>query len=129
MSPFALKNITYTEDDKTEILALFQIILGTAQEKKNKNCERIAAETTSTILRTNTYYSNLTTRTIIRWISVRNKKKSATGPKINDEFEEEVWGILMLCIFEKVTIFIEFVLFSIFSNWFDLNGIEVLFVV
>ena len=31
---FAVKNITYTEDDKTEILAIFKIIPGIAEEKK-----------------------------------------------------------------------------------------------
>lgn len=113
MSSFSVKNITYTEDDKTEILALFQIILSIAEEKKYKNCKRIAAETTSSILKGNAYYSNLTPRTITRWISVLNNTKSPTGPKINDEFEEEVWGKLMLCVFEKVPKFTSFVSFQI----------------
>ena len=28
--------------------------------------------------------------------------KNSTGPKIKYEFEEEVWGKLMLCVFEKM---------------------------
>ena len=35
-----------------------------------------------------------------RWCSRRMKKIIKSGRKINEEFESQVWGNLLLCIFE-----------------------------
>ena len=102
VSAFPLKYVTYTEEDKKEILSLFNVILKVAREKRIENCEIIAARITALILRKNTYYSKLSARTVHRWSDNSGKKKKSTGPKINEDFEEEVWGKLMLCVFEKV---------------------------
>ena len=102
VSAFPLKYITYTEEDKKEILQLFNVILKVARERKIENSEVIAAKTTALILKKNTYYSNLSARTVYRWNENNGKKKELTGPKINEDFEEEIWGKLMLCVFEKV---------------------------
>jgi hypothetical protein len=101
-SNFPVKYITYTEEDKTEILALFQVVLNVARERNIANCEIVAATTTVLLLKENMYYSKLSHRSITRWYEGQNKNKKARGPKVNEDFEEEVWGKLMHCIFEKV---------------------------
>ena len=47
------------------------------------------------------YYSQISSRTILRWNDVRDRNKEKPGRKISEEFEAEVWGNLMLCVFEK----------------------------
>ncbi len=102
-SNFAIKDITFSEDDKKEILALFQVVLEVARERHLNKCERLAAITTVSLLKENVYYSKLSPRTITRWYELNDKNKKPRGRKINEDFEEEVWGKLMLTIFEKVT--------------------------
>ena len=46
-------------------------------------------------------YSTIKARTILRWYSVKDKIDKKSGPKIIANFESEIWGNLMLCIFEK----------------------------
>ena len=101
-SNFAVKYIKFTEDDRKEILALFQVVLEVARERQLNKCEKLAAITTASLLKENVYYSKLSPRTITRWYEVYNKNKRARGRKINEDFEEEVWGKLMLSVFEKV---------------------------
>ena len=90
VSAFPLKYVTYTEEDKKEILSLFNVILKVAREKKIENSEIIAAKTTALILKKNTYYSNLSARTVHRWSENSGKKKESAGPKTYEDFEEEV---------------------------------------
>lgn len=102
-SNFAAKYITYTEQDKTDILNLFKIVLEVARERNMSNYERVAAKTTVYLLKENAYYSKLSYRTVTRWYTAgRHKNMRARGPKINEDFEEEVWGKLMHCVLEKV---------------------------
>lgn len=101
-SNFAVKYIKFMEDDRKEILALFQVVLEVARERQLNKCEKLAAITTASLLKENVYYSKLSPRTITRWYEVYNKNKRARGRKINEDFEEEVWGKLMLSVFEKV---------------------------
>ena len=51
VSAFPLKYVTYTEEDKKEILSLFNVILKVAREKKIENSEIIAAKTTALVLK------------------------------------------------------------------------------
>jgi hypothetical protein len=116
-SNFAAKYITYTEQDKTDILNLFKVVLEVARERNMSNYERAAAKTTIHLLKENSYYSKLRHRTISRWYAGRHKNKKARGPKIDENFEEEVWGKLMHCVFEKVLlIYIVAVLFFVLCS-------------
>jgi hypothetical protein len=103
-SNFAAKYITYTEQDKTDILNLFKVVLEVARERNMSNYEREAAKTTVYLLKENLYYSKLSHRTIshrtiTRWYAGRHKNEKARGPKIDEDL---VWGKLMHCVFEKV---------------------------
>ena len=60
-----------------------------------------ASSLTVDILDTNSYYSQLKARTSLRWYEMKDKESEKRGRKINENFESEVWGKLMLCIFEK----------------------------
>jgi hypothetical protein len=45
-SNFAAKYITYTEQDKTDILNLLKVVLEVSRERNMTNYERVAAKTT-----------------------------------------------------------------------------------
>jgi hypothetical protein len=99
------KNVTYNEEDKSNILIVFKLILDIALEREFCNPKIVAARTAEIMfLFTNIrpYYSQITSRTILRWYSRKDKINEKTGPKINEEFERAVWGKLMLCCFEQV---------------------------
>jgi hypothetical protein len=104
-SNFPAKYITYTEKDKPEILSLFKVVLEVARERSIANYVRAAASTTVLLLKEIMYFSRLSHRTIIRWYEGRHKNKKALG-KINEEFEEEIWGKLMYCIFRKGNLYL-----------------------
>ena len=72
-----------------------------AAERDYKNLKYAAASATKEILKNNSYYANITTRTIVRWAASENAISARPGRKINEEFENDVWSNLMLCIFEK----------------------------
>ena len=97
-----LKKVTYDEKDRDNILNIFNVILSLAMERDYKRPTRTAAEAASKLLGTRTYYSQISARTILRWHEHRDKINDRTGKKVNVEFESDIWGKLMLCVFEKV---------------------------
>lgn len=107
------KNVTYNEDDKSNILKVFRIILDLALERDFQNPKIIAARTAEMMLSKRPYYAQITSRTILRWYERKDKVHEKTGPKVSVEFEREVWGKLMQCCFEQVTLcFIIFIINS-----------------
>jgi hypothetical protein len=52
------------------------------------------------MLRAHIYYSQLTARSVIRWHGTRDRIYAKPGRKVDATFEPEVWGKLMLCVFE-----------------------------
>lgn len=70
-------------------------------ETKMRSINFKSASLTADILSEDSYYSQLTGITLIRWYEVKDKQSEKPGRKINEKFESEVWGKLMLCIFEK----------------------------
>lgn len=71
------------------------------EERPFENPVVIAADITEELLRNSNFYSTISSRTILRWYSLLNKEKKTPGRKVNVDFEAEVWGIIMLCMFEK----------------------------
>jgi hypothetical protein len=43
-------------------------------------------------------YQNLTTRHILWWYDRPNRITQTTGPKVNEDFEREVWAELVICV-------------------------------
>ena len=69
-----------------------------------KNTSKInnkSAAITVEMLRAHTYYSQLTARSVVRWHGTRDKINAKPGRKVDATFESEVWGKLMLCVFER----------------------------
>jgi hypothetical protein len=101
LSTIPAKYVIYSQDDKKNVTALYNVIKVVADERDYKNVNLVAAATTKQILEGKSYYANLSTRTIMRWVSTENTVSARPGRKISEDFENEVWGNLMLCIFEK----------------------------
>ena len=97
-----LKYVKYNDIDQDNILKIFHVILNLATERDYKNPTYSAAEVASKLFGTRSYYSQISARTILRWHELKDKVNDRTGKKINEEFESDVWGKLMLCVFEKV---------------------------
>ena len=95
------KNIILTKEDKSQILGLFDVIKEAVIEKGSVNINTTAASITKRVLIKKPYYSNIKTKDIKRWCSKREKKRERGGRKINGIFESEVWGNLVLGIFES----------------------------
>ena len=103
LSNIPAKHVIFAEN----VCALYMVVKVVAAERDYKNLKVAAAIATREILQNNSYYANITTRTIIRWAASEKSASVRPGRKINDEFENEVWGNLMLCIFEKNEIEVE----------------------
>ena len=101
LSNIPAKHVIFAESDKINVSALYTVVKIVATERDYKNLKLSAAIATKEILQNNSYYANITTRTIMRWAASENSVSLKPGRKVNEEFENEVWGNLMLCIFEK----------------------------
>jgi hypothetical protein len=95
------RNIADSSDDIENVLGIFDVVKEMVSEKKSRSSNFKSASLTADILSENSYYSQLTGRTLLRWYKVKDKQSEKPGRKINENFEAEVWGKLMLCIFEK----------------------------
>lgn len=101
LSKIPSKYVIFSEDDKNNVTALYKVVKVVVLERDYKNARIVAAEATKQILQDSSYYSNISTRTIIRWVDTEHVVSAKPGRKIIEDFENEVWGNLMLCIFEK----------------------------
>lgn len=63
----------------------------------------IAFSITKNILSKIPYYRPIKIREIRRWCCRRLRKVQKSGKKINEEFEAQIWGNLLLCVFEDKT--------------------------
>ena len=95
------KNVLFSEEDQKNVLVLFNVIKIVATEREYECPRFVAAEITEMVLKHKNYYSTISARTIERWFLSSKKEKKKSGTKINKKFEAEVWGNLMMCVFEK----------------------------
>ena len=95
------KNVLFSEADQKNVLLLFDVVKSVAIERDYESPVIVAAEITEKALKSKSYYSTISARTIGRWFSLSEKEKNRSGRKINTVFEAEVWGNLMMCVFEK----------------------------
>lgn len=95
------KNITYTTEDIKNVLEVFDVVKVLVSERNTDKINSKSAACTVEMLIENTYYSQLTVRTVLRWSETREKINAKPGRKIDNNFESEVWGKLMLCVFER----------------------------
>ena len=95
------KYIIFGDEDQNSVVALFEVVRDVALNREYVKLEKIASKITAKILSEINYYSTIKARTILRWYSMKEKIDKKSGPKIIEKFESEIWGNLMLCIFEK----------------------------
>ena len=99
-------------------MILYNVVRKVAVERDYEEHDSVAADLTEEIFKTKNYYSTISSRTIHRWYLLCNKKIEESGKK-NSEFEKEVWGNLVLCVFEKnenKEICMKYFLFLVASN-------------
>ena len=101
LSKLKAKYIIFGEEDQNSVVALFEVVRCVALNREYVSFEKIASKITAKMLSEINYYSTIKARTILRWYSVKDKIDRKSGPKIIENFESEIWGNLMLCIFEK----------------------------
>jgi hypothetical protein len=95
------KNIIFSGEDIKNVLKVFDIVKLMVAEKNTTKINSKAATITVDKLSEHAYYSQLTTRAVLRWYAARGKIIAKPGRKIDISFESEVWGKLMLCVFER----------------------------
>ena len=95
------KYVIFSDEDQDKVLSLYAVIRDVAIERDHIRANKVAAAATVKILQNHTYYSHISTRTILRWYDLKDISNNRTGRKVNENFESEVWGNLMLCIFNK----------------------------
>jgi hypothetical protein len=108
------KYVIFSEEDQEKVLSLYGIIREVAKERDHKHANKLAAKVTIKILQNSKYYSQITRRTINRWYDLKDSESQRAGRKVDEVFESEVWGNLMLCVFNKKVIMILFV--SVYSG-------------
>ena len=95
------KNVLFSDEDQSNILLLFKVVRTVAIERDYECPDFVAAEITEMVLKNKNYYSTIPARTIGRWFVLSEKENKKSGRKINTKFDAEVWGNLMMCVFEK----------------------------
>lgn len=101
------------------MLNLLEVVREVATRRDYKEVNNISISTTAQILSEFPYYSQASERTLNRWYTSRDDKP---GGKINEKFESEVWGNLMLCIVEKSEnevsyLYVQHIIFQFYLNF------------
>ena len=98
------KYVTFTNEEKNEVLKIFDIARGVLTEIEGIQKDEInyhASLTTKEVLKSLAGYSELVPSSIQRWNLNRGKLLKKTGRKVNSDFEASIWGKLMICEYEK----------------------------
>ena len=98
------KYVTFTNEEKNEVLKIFDITRGVLSQIEGVHQEKInyhASLTTKEALKSLAGYSELVPSSIERWNLNRGKLLKKTGRKINSDFEASIWGKLMICEYEE----------------------------
>ena len=66
------KNIAYSSDDMRNILELFEVVKMMVSEKNTSRINMKASSLTVDMLDKNSYYSQLTARTLLRWYEMKD---------------------------------------------------------
>lgn len=82
-------------------MSLFEAIKGSLSERGRSEVASSAVPIARQILGKTNYYSHVRSQDIRRWSDKRERKLEKRGRKIDENFESQVWGNLILCIFER----------------------------
>ena len=95
------KYVVFGDEDRSNVLKLFGVVRDIARDREYKEVQHTSALATAELLSEIPYYSQISERTIRRWDTLREQNKKKRGRKISEIFESEVWGNLMMCVFEQ----------------------------
>ena len=84
------KYIIYGDEDKNNVINLFEAVRGVYVERDHIQANRLAAATTALILSDISHYFNIQSRAILRWFGNKCEEYQKSGPKIDHTFESEV---------------------------------------
>ena len=101
------KYITFSEVEKTHVLRIYDVVLQVFESQTPQTMEGVdvsVASVTKMVLKDLSGYSELVENTIERWSKKRGLVKEKTGRKINKGFECAIWGQLMICEYEVITV-------------------------
>ena len=101
------KNITFSEEEKTHVLRIYDVVLQVFEAQSPQTMKGVdvsVASVTKMVLQDLTGYSELVESSIERWRKNRGLVKAKTGRKINKGFECAIWGQLMICEYEIITV-------------------------
>lgn len=69
--------------------------------REYREINNMTASVVIELLSTLPYYAIISERTVKRWHALRLQNNNKPGRKINQIFESEIWGNLMMCVLEK----------------------------
>ena len=80
---------------------MFEVVRDVALDREYKKVQHSSALATAELLSEIPYYSQISERTIRRWEMLKEQNRIKPGRKDGEIFESEVWGYLMMCVFEE----------------------------
>jgi hypothetical protein len=101
------KNITFSEEEKTHVLRIYDVVLQVFEAQSPQTMKGVdvsVASVTKMVLQDLAGYSELVESSIERWLKNRGLLKAKTGRKINKGFKCAIWGQLMICEYEIITV-------------------------
>ena len=86
------KNIVYCSNDIENILGVFDVVKEIVSETKTSGINFKSALLTADILSEDSYYSQLTGRTLLRWYELKDRQSEEPGRKINGKKKKKKFG-------------------------------------
>lgn len=93
----------FGDEDRKNVTASFEIVREIADTRDYKDADYISSLAVVQLLSQIPYYSQISERTMRRWYSLKSNVNKKPGRKINESYESEIWGNLMMCVTEKST--------------------------
>ena len=101
------KYVTFSDVEKTQVLRIYDVVLQVFESQPPEAMVGVdvsVASVTQMVLKDMSGYSELIENTIERWSKNRGIVKEKTGRKVNKDFECAIWGQLMICEYESITV-------------------------
>ena len=97
----------YTKEEKAFVLDIFDHVKTFLQSEdtdpKSRQIDLRAAEYTSYIVYKKPRFAGLEPKTILYWDKTKYNVARKRGRRVNEEFERDVWGNLMICVIKNST--------------------------
>lgn len=95
------KYVVFGDEDRNNVLKLFDVVREVTVSREYREINNMTASVVIELLSTLPYYATISERTVKRWHALRLQNNNKPGRKINQIFESEIWGNLMMCVLEK----------------------------